>query len=63
VDLCCFVLAKHQGLQHPDNPGARPKEPLFKKVKTEHPSGAGKQMTTKQADEGVAFLLLVIQPC
>jgi len=55
VDLCCFVLAKHQGPQHPHGPGARPKEPLFKKVKTAGPSGAGKQMATDQADEGAAF--------
>jgi len=64
VDLCCFVSAKHQGPQHPHGPGARPKERRFKfkKVKTTGPSGAGKQMATDQADEGAAFVLLVIQP-
>ena len=58
--MCCFVSAKHQGPQHPHGPGARPKELLSKKVKTADPSGAGKPMATEQADEGTAFVLLVI---
>lgn len=61
--MCCFVSAKHQGPQHPHGPGARPKEPLFKKAKTADPSAAGKQMATEQADEGMDFVLLVMQPC
>jgi len=61
--MCCFISAKHQGPQHSHGPGARPKEPLFKKVKTADPSGAGKQMATEQADAGAAFVLLVMQPC
>lgn len=60
--MCCFVSVKHQGPQHPHGPGARPKEPLFKKAKTAGLSGADKQMATEQADGGKDFILLVKQP-
>ena len=51
--MWCIALAQNQGPQHPHGPGARPKEPLSKKVKTADASGADKQMATEQADEGI----------